>query len=341
MKKLPFLFFVSILLFSCDPEKTTVKPAHTGAAGEIIVICPDSVWNNGLDSSMIDLFEYYLPMLPRPEVAFNVGHYTPEQFTMIIERHRNVFVIKTDNKRPENQATYNLYKDRWAKNQIALEIEAKNTSEAIKKLEEHQQEIIDVINRKENERLAGIFGTYPAKGAMSVVKKSFDISLTFPKGFEVSKEGENFMWLKREKSRNLGGNMYYVIQNLTIYTHPYSSEASFADSSLLAQRDQFVSNIPGPSEGSYMTTVYAFEDMDLYPIGKDVNIDGNYGRELRGLWKMENDFMGGPFVSVSTYDEKNKRIITIDGQVFGPKFDKREYLRELESIIYSIKLNKE
>ena len=319
----------------------SVKPAHTGAAGEIIVICSDSVWNDGLDSSMTELFRFYLPMLPQAEEAFNVGHYTPEQFTMVIERHRNIFIIKTDNKRPEGQATYNLYKDKWAKNQLVLEIEAKTTNEAISKLEEHQEEVVNVINRKENERLAGIFYTYPAKGAMSMVKKKFDVDLVFPKGFEVAKNEDDFMWLKREKSRNLGGNMYYVIQNLIIYTHPYLSDSSFTDASLLSKRDSFVSKIPGPSEGSFMTTVYSFEDMDLYPVGKDVNINGNYGREIRGLWKMENDFMGGPFVSVSTFDEKNQRIITIEGEVFGPKFDKREYLRELESIVYSIKLNKE
>jgi hypothetical protein len=32
-----------------------------------------------------------------------------------------------------------------------------------------------------------------------------------------------------------------------------------------------------------------------------------YYAELRGLWKVENDFMGGPFVSLSTLDEKTKQ----------------------------------
>jgi hypothetical protein len=89
-----------------------------------------------------------------------------------------------------------------------------------------------------------------------------------------------------------------------------------------------------------MTTTYAFQDLDLFPEGIDVSIDGQYGRLIRGLWRVENNFMGGPFISLSTYDEVNNRIITIEGEVFAPKFDKREYLRELEAIIFSLKLAK-
>ena len=47
--------------------------------------------------------------------------------------------------------------------------------------------------------------------------------------------------------------------------------------------------------------------------------------------------MGGPFVSITTLDTKNSRMITIDGYVFAPEFDKREYLREVEAIIKSAK----
>jgi hypothetical protein len=81
--------------------------------------------------------------------------------------------------------------------------------------------------------------------------------------------------------------------------------------------------------------------MDLYPIGEDVLVDGQYGRLIRGLWNMEGDFMGGPFISLSTYDENKKQILTIEGQVFAPKFDKREYLREMEAVLFSLHFPKE
>ena len=52
---------------------------------------------------------------------------------------------------------------------------------------------------------------------------------------------------------------------------------------------------------------------------------------------MENGFMGGPFVSLTTLDKKRNRVVTIEGYVFAPKFKKRDYIKEVEAIIYSTK----
>lgn len=64
----------------------------------------------------------------------------------------------------------------------------------------------------------------------------------------------------------------------------------------------------------------------------------NYAAEMRGLWRMENDFMGGPFVNLSVLDISNNRVIMLDGFVYAPRFDKRNYLRQVEAIIYSLEL---
>ena len=51
---------------------------------------------------------------------------------------------------------------------------------------------------------------------------------------------------------------------------------------------------------------------------------------------MKNGFMGGPYINYSMVDEKRNRVICIDGYVYCPKFDKREYLREQEALIKTI-----
>ena len=341
MKKYFFYFILPLFLFSCDSSNSSVKPAHSGAAGEIIVVSSKAIWEAGLDTIMRDNFQYYLPMLPQPEAAFTILHYTPKQFSMILERHRNIISVKINPELTDAQAKFDLLKDKWAKEQLVLEIVAPSLDVVKDLFDEKKEDLVKIIDTKENERLSWLFSAYAAKPVMSLVKRKFDVDLIFPKGFEVAKDTSDFLWLKREKSRNLSGNMYYIIQNLVIFTTPYESENSFDDASLLKSRDHFVKKIPGPSTGSYMTSVYAFQEMDLYPEGEDVNIDGSYGRLLRGLWKMENDFMGGPFISLSTYDEKNNRLITIEGEVFAPKFDKREYLREMEAILFSLRFNKQ
>ena len=68
-------------------------------------------------------------------------------------------------------------------------------------------------------------------------------------------------------------------------------------------------------------------------------LNDNYIAEMRGLWKLVGDYMGGPFISISTVDEKRNRIITIDGYVYAPKFNKRNYLRQVEAILYSLEID--
>ena len=62
------------------------------------------------------------------------------------------------------------------------------------------------------------------------------------------------------------------------------------------------------------------------------------GREfaqVRGLWDVENDFMGGPFVSQSFYSPDGSEVFVAEAFVYAPRYDKRQYLRQVESILFS------
>ena len=57
--------------------------------------------------------------------------------------------------------------------------------------------------------------------------------------------------------------------------------------------------------------------------------------EIRGFWEVYNDYMGGPFVSHVFYSRDGQEMIVLQGFVYAPKYDKRQYMRQVESIIYS------
>jgi hypothetical protein len=57
--------------------------------------------------------------------------------------------------------------------------------------------------------------------------------------------------------------------------------------------------------------------------------------ETRGLWDIENDFMGGPFISHALIDKTGERVLVLDAFVYHPRADKRNYVRQLEAILYS------
>ena len=68
------------------------------------------------------------------------------------------------------------------------------------------------------------------------------------------------------------------------------------------------------------------------PEVREVDLNGRYAIELRGLWGMTNDALGGPFVSYLTYDEDQQRLYLYSGFVFAPNYAKREFIRQMEII---------
>jgi hypothetical protein len=91
--------------------------------------------------------------------------------------------------------------------------------------------------------------------------------------------------------------------------------------------------VKGPREGSYMTIAKLYN-----PIVYELKNNNMEVVELRGLWELENGYMGGPFVSHSVYDEKRGRIVTVDGYIYYPNQKKRTKLKQLEAIIYSMEI---
>ena len=48
--------------------------------------------------------------------------------------------------------------------------------------------------------------------------------------------------------------------------------------------------------------------------------------------------MGGPFVSHARVDERNNRVVVVEGFVYAPETDKRNFIRRVESALYTLRL---
>jgi hypothetical protein len=109
---------------------------------------------------------------------------------------------------------------------------------------------------------------------------------------------------------------------------------AFDRARILSFRDVMTEEyIPGPSEGSYMITA-----IEYAPIITDrIDFNGLFAVETRSLWRLENDFMGGPFVNYTFVDERSNKVVTIDGYVYAPNKPKRDLLIQMEAIAHSIK----
>ena len=73
-----------------------------------------------------------------------------------------------------------------------------------------------------------------------------------------------------------------------------------------------------------------------------VDFEGaKYAVETRGLWRSFGDFMGGPFVNYTLLSPDGKQLVELTGFVYCPRFDKRDYMMQVDGICRSIKWTKE
>ena len=88
-----------------------------------------------------------------------------------------------------------------------------------------------------------------------------------------------------------------------IYTEPYTSDSLFSMQARLSKRNAVLrKNVSGPTPGSYMTT-----EMRYVPSYEEVVFKGGFASELRGLWKMQNDYMGGEEGEMARLGDETKR----------------------------------
>lgn len=324
----------TLLLGGCDEEKTAVLPGFSGHSGEVMIVMEQKDWDGNPGKYISEVLEEFVPHLPQPEPQFSILHFTPEQMSNMLRQHRNLLFVTLNKGISPDSATVKLQRSKWAQGQLVFNIQASDSTGLKKLLEERGNNIVQILNETELQRLQEKFKKRDNHPVQDQVADEFGIHIQIPEGMEISKREEDFMWIKQERIRYVGNTAHDISTGIFIYEYPYINDSAFTNAQILSVRDSVLKeHVPGPAEGTYMGTEYLFP-----PASKAIDYKGKYAVETRGLWRMQNYFMGGPFISLSIYDPQHQRIICASGFVFGPKFNKREYIRELEAILYSVEL---
>jgi hypothetical protein len=164
-------------------------------------------------------------------------------------------------------------------------------------------------------------------GVRDSLKNKFDILMNIPSDMKFSRSKKDFFWTSNNAKTGR--------TDLVVYTFPYTDENTFTGEYLIAKRDSVMKiNMPGTFPDSYMTTEKNLAEANYSAI----TVRGKYCGVLRGLWKMVGDMMGGPFVSHIRLDEANNRVVVVEGFVYAPESNKRNYIRRIESALYTLRL---
>ena len=324
------LIFMALAIASCSAEKRkkALLPNISGHAGEVIVVIDKGDWEGAVGTTLRDTLGQDCKFLPQREPLYTLVNVIPSGFTNMFQIHRNIIVvnIKADVVDPGVK----LRQDIWAKPQIVISIDAKSSTEAVDLIKENSRLIISALEQAEKDRLIANHKRYEERVLAEAVTKMIGGSPHFPSGYKLKKQTEDFIWISYD--------IQYVTQGVLIYKYPVvEGENMMSLDNILAENSRMLKeNVPGMFEGTYMmTSEFATPSIEY------LKFRGRDFAELRGFWEVYNDYMGGPFVAHTFYSKDGKYMIFMEGFVYAPKFDKRTYLRQVESILYSFDWAKE
>lgn len=321
------LLATTMVFASCHSRQNEaiIKKSSSGKTCEVLLAADKNVYIGETRELIDSILREIQPGLPQPEPRFDVVNVPVSSLrnTAMFQMHRNIILCDVD---PSNPDKLYISHDKRATPQVMVDVAAKSDSSLRHLLRTHAQSICNEIYKKEHERMIGAFYRDRNVDLMMRFEKKFGFSMTFQEDYRWASDDADFAWIRKEtKDFSLG---------ILVHTMPYRDETLFEPNKIDNRLDTMMRrHVPGPAEGSYMGTE---RRVDLEHRRVDYN-GSDYCIETRGLWRCFGDFMGGPFVSYTVLSPDHTQVVEVVGYVYCPRFDKRDYLMQVEGICNSIK----
>ncbi|CAN5297077.1 DUF4837 family protein [soil metagenome] len=343
MTRLLLTLVLGLMMFSCgDTLKTpNYLPASGGGADEVMVVAEDKLWKNTLEQPVSDLLNREFEVLPQYEPLFKFGYVNYESLRGLVKQHRNLIIfadLSDQTSRVSQLVTsalgedytakalnnpgfsYAIKRNIWSTPQIVVFIFAAGPQQLVANLGTSGTAVIDAINKHEVEfkYTPGLYSPNYQVKLTNKVKEHLNINLRIPPEYFQALEKPNFLWYRWEPQE--------ASNNLFIYTE--AMPALIDPMRPLYLRDSLgKAYVSTKADSAYMAT-----DTMLPYVQRYITVNGFEMLETRGLWQMENDFMGGPFINYYILDKANNRAVMLDGFIFSPKGQKKMRIRFMEAI---------
>jgi len=279
--------------------------------------------------------------LPQPEPSFDVSEVCAKAFGNTLRYTRNIVIVDINAEaytRPSIRSERNV----WAQPQTVVHIGAPSASALRNGIDSIGRRLRILLNRSEARKQLSLLRHERNVKAEKLARKMFGIALWIPADMIASKQGKDFLWLSN--------NSATMMQNIVVYRDWSPVTASDVKANhggrdvktvgyggseargFISARDYVLGcNILGETDSMHMATV-----------PESVLTDGR--GFYRGLWMMTGDAMGGPFVSRAFLLQQSGRQgnlvcrhIVVEGFVFAPGKAKRNAVRRLEAVLYTMK----
>lgn len=309
-------------------KRSVLTPTSAGSPYEVLLVAGEDDFHNGAVDTLYAVLTDDVFGIAQPEPCFKVSRITQNNLSKTLRLCRNIVIIKID-PRLYNKCKFKFSRDVYAAPQIVMTIQAPNALKFQNFVNDNREMIIDFFTKAELNRQCDLLKEDHQPHIQDQVKKIFGCDIWAPTELTKIKTGRNFLWARCEKFvKKVEQDL-----NLVVYSYPYRDVNTFTLDYFVRKRDSVMkANVPGPREGQYMMTTPSFTFVT------DEVVHGQYAQIARGLWNIKDYDMGGPYVSVARVDEKNQRVVVVEGFVYYPNQPKRNVLKRLEAALYTLRL---
>ncbi len=313
-----------LALTSCNQKKTqkALLPNISGKAGEVIIVIDKGAWEGAVGNALRDTLAADCPFLPQAEPLYTLVNVAPSGFNNMFKVHRNIILMNISSNVVEPGVVFR--QDVWAEPQCVIGINAPNSETAVALIKENSRNILTTLEQAERDRVIRNAKKFEERSITPAINELLGGAPHFPSGYQIKAKNSEFIWVTyapQNTQQSILAFKYPVVEGEEMM----SRESLIANINAMLQR-----NVPGMFDNTYMIIAPAIQPSVTY-----MKYKGRDFAEIRGLWDVHNDYMGGPFVAHAFYSQDGKEMIVLLAFVYAPKYDKRHYLRQIESLLYS------
>ena len=288
MKK--FILIAALLFISCN-DGTKIVLASSGNLNEISIVIEDQLWEGSVGKALTNILSKPIYGLPQQEPLFKLRQIPPRVFSGFVTKSRTIIIIE-NNKQKHTRLLLNKY----ASPQTVIVVSGMTSREIIEELKKHSKKIINKIKEAEiKEKQRRIRKSLSISQALDSI---FKIKLDYPSIYRVAAVDRNFVWLRKDTK---SGSV-----NLSVFQTPLKTNRLNTEKIITIRDSVSKQKIPGPTKETYMSTETQYKS-----VLKPTKISKYKGLEVRGLWEVKKQFMGGPFINFSVLAKQTDRCFCL------------------------------
>ena len=326
------------VLACCKDGKSSRLPESIGQPYEVVL-------EGDTNRIVTAILQENVPDMPQPESMFNIIQVRKGKLTSLYQTVRNRVVVDVDKRNRDFEVK--ISKDVNAAPQVIIRIKAQTVEQLKSRLD--GKRLRQILDESELKHLASVIRQNVEK--QKEVKRLFGIDMRIPLDMDASKKAKDFVWY----SNNTNSGM----KNLLIFKINSSEKNPSARENHSSRENLSAGGNLSSKEISSGTEEYPSNGISL-SLADKVQIDSVLQKNMlgetdemymviprlgeRGLWEMEGDAMGGPYVMKIIRRQKNGKIsgrkneiIVVIGFVYAPEMKKRNLIKQLEVVLTTIR----